>query len=329
MQTMFFVGLDVHVKRTFFAVRHENGSVVAEGNTASVYKDVKAALEPYYSSCLVGMEASTSFYPLRDGFLQDEVAVKVANVLRIRQLVVKNDKLDARRLSDMLRLKTFPESFIPPKNVQHLRNLVTVRHAMLTDKNRTQARLWAACTRAGICLPVRSLFSQKGMLLLKSLVDSGKASRDIVLLISCYETGKMHLERATAELTSCAQATFPKESAKLQEQEGIGPIIAAYIIADVCPISRFASEKKLRRYAGVICCSRESGGKQYDSSLPKSSSRTLLRWALVQAAIHVMRAKGTTLYAYYQSKKNKGKQKAIMAVARQLSDKVFRLLSTT
>ena len=39
--------------------------------------------------------------------------------IRIRELIVKNDKLDARRLSDMLRLNTFPESFIPDKKLKH------------------------------------------------------------------------------------------------------------------------------------------------------------------------------------------------------------------
>ena len=87
-ETKVYIGLDVHVKNTQYAV-----------------KDVKSALESYLHSCIVGMEACTSFYPLREGFIHDNVNVKIANVLRIRQLIVKNDSLDARRLSDMLRLK--------------------------------------------------------------------------------------------------------------------------------------------------------------------------------------------------------------------------------
>ena len=115
----FYIGLDVHSRCTHYTVRTWQGDVVSEGKTSSIYKDVKAVLGPYFHSCIVGMEASTSIYPLHDGFSNDNVPVKVANVIRIRELIVKNDKLDARRLSDMLRLNTFPESFIPDKKLKH------------------------------------------------------------------------------------------------------------------------------------------------------------------------------------------------------------------
>lgn len=81
--TNFYIGLDVHSRCTQYAVRTWQGDVISEGKTSSVYKDVKEVLEPYLHSCIVGMEASTSIYPLHDGFSNDNVQVKVANVIRI------------------------------------------------------------------------------------------------------------------------------------------------------------------------------------------------------------------------------------------------------
>ena len=321
-ETKFYIGLDVHTKSTQYAVRTWQGDVVLEGKCATVYKDVKAALDPYFHSCIVGMEACTSFYPLREGLIQDNINVKIANVLRIRQLIVKNDRLDARRLSDMLRLNTFPESHIPGKEVQTLRDLVSVRHSFLEELTSTKSRIWAVLARHGIKIPERSIFSKKGMLHVKSIIESAKCSSDLKFLYQHYRNVESSLEQSTKEMVEYSSKNFAKEWEKLHSIDGIADIISAYIIANVHPIERFANEKKLRRYAGVIPCFRESAGKFHGSMLPKTSSRALLRWALTQAAHGAIRKKNSNLSLYYLSKKKRSKHKAIMAVARSICDLV-------
>lgn len=326
--TKFYIGLDVHDKVTQYAVRTWQGEITMEGQCSSTYRDVKQRLEPYSHSCMVGMEASTCFYPLYRGFLHDGISVKVANVLRIRQLVVKTDKLDAQRLSDMLRLGSFPESYIPSPEIQTFRNLVSVRHSFLQELNATQSRIWAALHREGLRIPQRSIFSKKGMKQFTELINSGKAELYIVHLYHHYKHVEQELQQATTELVNYAKTNFSKEWTKLQEIDGIGPLVSSYIISEACPIHRFSSEKKLRRYAGVIPCIKESAGKFYGSTIPKSSSRALLRWALVQAAHAAIRTKNSTLRQYYQQRKAAKKNKSIMAVARALCDLVYKKLAS-
>ena len=325
-ETKFYIGLDVHTKSTQYAVRTWQGDVVLEGKCATIYKDVKAVLEPYSHSCIVGMEACTSFYPLREGFMQDNVPVKIANVLRIRQLIVKNDSLDARRLSDMLRLNTFPESFVPSKEIQIVRDLVSVRHAFLEELTATKSRIWAILTRHGIKIPERSIFSNKGMQHVKVIIENEKCSADLKFLYEHYKNIESSLEQSTNELIGYVSKNFPKEWEKLHSIDGIADIISSYIIANVHPITRFANEKKLRRYAGVIPCFKESAGKFHGSMLPKTSSRASLRWALTQAAHSAIRKKDSKLSLYYKSKRKGGKHKAIMAVARSICDLVYMKL---
>lgn len=326
-QTKFYIALDVHTKETQYAVRTWEGDMLLDGCCASMYKDLKGILEPYFHSCVVGMEACSGFYPLREGFIHDGIKVKIANVLRIRQLIVKNDKLDARRLSDMLRLGTFPESFIPSKEIQEMRDLVSVRHSFLQQLNSAQSRIWAALTRKGIKIPERSIFSKKGLAHLNIVIREGKCGSDLKFLFQHYQNIAISLKQSTNELIEFAKSNFPEEWKKLQDINGIGPLVSSYIIADVHPISRFENKKKLRRYAGVIPCFQESGGKFHGSFLPKTSSRASLRWALTQAAHGAIRTKGSKLSLYYKSKKKDKKQKAVMAVARSVCDLVFMKLN--
>jgi len=318
--TNFYIGLDVHSRCTQYAVRTWQGEVITEGKTSSIYKDVKAVLEPYFHSCIVGMEASTSIYPLHDGFSNDNVPVKVANVIRIRELIVKNDKLDARRLSDMLRLNTFPESFIPDKKLKQLRDIICVRHSFLQGLNAAQSRIWALLQMKGIKIPVRRMFSKKGLEHIKLVSES---SPDLKYLYQHYKNIEQSLEQSTNEMIEYASRNFPSEWEKLHSLDGIADIISSYAIAYIHPISRFSSEKKLRRYVGVIPATQESGGKFIGCMLPKHSSRALLRWAFTQAAHCAIRKKDSKLRAYYNARKKNKKQKAIMAVAREICDMAY------
>jgi transposase len=106
-------------------------------------------------------------------------------------------------------------------------------------------------------------------------------------------------------------------------------VIACYIIAQVFPIKRFPSNKKLRRYAGVIPVSKSSGNYTSKGRIPKTSSRTLLRWALIQAANTIGKTK-TPLGSYYRMKKKQKKNAGIakVAVASSLIDIIYKVLTT-
>lgn len=327
-KTRFFIGLDVHKDPTVYVVRDWKGNVVREGKCATDYKDLKSNLEPYLFSCVVGMEASTAFYPVYNGFLDNNIPVKVANVLRIRQLIDKTDLLDARRLSDMLRLGTFPESYIPDEKIQNLRSLVNLRHSFLQLQTATKNRIHAVLAMNGVKIPYRSTFTQKWCKHLVTVIARNVCGSELDYLYEHYKSVSKNLEKSTAELIETVKVNYPKEFDLLGSIDGIGPLISSYVVADVCPISRFSNPKKLRRYAGVVPGIKQSGKKAHTGALPKFSSRHLLRWAFVQAAHAAKKKKTSRLRAYYhlQKKKNKCNQKAIMALASSISDVIYNTL---
>ena len=137
----YFIGLDVHKKKTTYVVKDQIGNIRLEGETATLYSDLYERLKPYLKQAIIGLEASTSYYTIYKEFLKNHYNIKVANTLQLRQLIVKNDPLDARRLSEMLRLGTFPSSYIPNETIQHLRSLLQVRHSFIEEKTRCNNRI--------------------------------------------------------------------------------------------------------------------------------------------------------------------------------------------
>ncbi len=328
-KTQFYIGMDVHKVFTAYAVRSAEGSIALEGRCSTIPRDLLAALEPFLFSCIVGIESNTEVYPIYDAFRAKKLDIRVANTIQMRTLVGKNDSLDAMRLSDMLRLGTFPCSFIPDEKVRALRNMVKMRHGMREDCTRIQLRIQALTRLHGLAMPSGESFSKRWCLSLEGHIALLHGGLELRHSYDRYVFERAKLEQVTHEMTELAKAYFPREFGALRGRKGIGEILASYFIAEICPIGRFKSEKKLRRYAGVIPCTEQSAGKTYSTSLPKATSRGILRWALVEAG-HCMVKCDEKMKAYYRKKKKEKKNSgtAMMAVARCVSDVVYKVLAS-
>ena len=327
-ETKFYIGLDVNENMTAIAVRSWKGDIVKSGECATRYDDIAKAVEPYLFNCKIGLESCTSYYHIYWSFKKKGYDILVANTLRIRQLVTKNDQLDAERLSDMLRLGSFPTSYIPDEKLMKLRSLVTLRHNFVEESTSFQNQIKAILTKYGFFIHERTNFSKKWCEKLQIIIAEHAEVPELYHSYEHYQILEHKITTLTAEIISFAKKHWANELMLLDSIPGIAEVLACYYVAQICPISRFKNEKKLRRYAGVVPCSKESGGKCYGSSLPKTSSRSLLRWALVQSSWAAVKGKNNLAKYYHKKRKTKMKNKAIMTVASSLSDVIFKVLSS-
>ena len=327
--TKYFIGLDVHKKRTTYVVKDRIGNIVLEGETATLYSELYGRLEPYLKSSIVGLESCTSYYTLYQNFLKNNYNIKVANTIQLRQLIAKNDKLDAKRLAEMLRLGTFPTSYIPDEEIQRLRSLLQVRHSMMEEKVRCNNRIQAFLDRNGIVMPDQEAFGKKWRQKLLQYIGSGEVSLELRYEYDHFVYLEKKSEHLGQEISGYTMKYWKKEYKLIQSITGFGPVLSCYVIAHILPISRFSSNRKLRRYAGVVPTFHESGGKRSKGHIPKTSSRKHLRWALIQAANAAGRT-NTKLGRYYRKKKKQKNNAGIahVAVASSMIDIIYKVLTT-
>ena len=325
----YFIGLDVHKKKTTYVVLDKLGNILLEGETATLYSDLFERLKTYLKSSMIGLEACTSYYTLYQNFLKNNYSIKVANTIQMRQLIAKNDRLDAKRLAEMLRLGTFPCSYIPDKKIQRMRSLVQVRHSLMEEKVRCNTRIQAFLDRNGVVMPPHKAFSKKWRNALMQYMGSGLVSMELRHEYDHFVFLEKKTEQLDQELQGYARKNWTKEYHNLQSITGIGPVIACYAIAHILPIERFSSNRKLRRYAGVVPTCKQSGNKVSRGRIPKTSSRKLLRWSLIQAANTIGKT-DTNLGRYYRRKKKQKKNAGIakVAVASSLIDILYKVLTT-
>lgn len=226
----------------------------------------------------------------------------------------------------MDRLGNLPTSYIPEKNVQSLRNMISLYHRFVQNRTKLKNQIHANLDRNGIKISVRTPFSKKWLVGLQEQL----ANVDSIELRYLFETEQDMSKRVDGlkiELIGYAKREFKRELELVTSITGIGELLGSYILAEVLPITRFESKKKLNRYAGVIPVTNKSDGKIYATYLPKTASRKLLRYALVEAANAAIKQKGRLQEYFKKKKKGRKYGQAIMCVARTISDLVYAVLT--
>ena len=229
----------------------------------------------------------------------------------------------------MLRLGTFPTSYIPDEEIQRLRSLLQVRHSMMEEKVRCNNRIQAFLDRNGIVMPDQEAFGKKWRQKLLQYIGSGEVSLELRYEYDHFVYLEKKSEHLGQEISGYTMKYWKKEYKLIQSITGFGPVLSCYVIAHILPISRFSSNRKLRRYAGVVPTFHESGGKRSKGHIPKTSSRKHLRWALIQAANAAGRT-NTKLGRYYRKKKKQKNNAGIahVAVASSMIDIIYKVLTT-
>jgi transposase len=104
---------------------------------------------------------------------------------------------------------------------------------------------------------------------------------------------------------------------------GIGPLLSRVIRYELWDIDRFESFKKLMSYVGTAPATWQSAESVSHGGITRQGN-TYVRWAIVEEAQHVKRARDPyLLWKYTRLSKRRGRMKARMAVACDILQAVY------
>jgi len=193
---------------------------------------------------------------------------------------VKNDERDAADLADLLRMGRLPEAWIAPHEIRELRELTRYRHKLVGLRTSCKEQVHAVLAKLGIPITCSDIFGAGGELWLGALA-----------LPQPYAGKVASLRMLTAELTREITLLDTVIASLLERHDGyhavqalpgIGPVLAAVIVAEVGDVRRFASAGRLCSWAGLTPRHRESDAKVARGHITKQGS-PILRWAMVEA----------------------------------------------
>jgi transposase len=134
-------------------------------------------------------------------------------------------------------------------------------------------------------------------------------------------TVEAKMKKATAELKTIVLA----RDSRLMDIHGVGPVVAARILADVGDITRFADRNRFASWTGTAPLDASSG-EQNRHRLSRAGNRRMNHMLHIAAVTQIrLDTEGRT---YYRRKRAAGKKRleAMRCLKRRLSDVVYRQL---
>lgn len=324
---MLYAGIDVHRKTSYISIIDEKGNQVAQKNLPSEEEEILGFLGQMPEAPKVAMESSSAWYWIYDSLTSQGYEVVVTNPRKTKAIgaaKIKNDKLDAHMLAQLLRADLVATIQVSSLEHRELKELLRHRAKLVRDAARMKNRIQNLLAKNNLKPEVKDLFSQKGRGLLALLSLPSYQQRQVDTYLAHHDLLRASIEPLDQEIKQRAQQD--PQAQLLMSLPGVGPVVALTILAEVGDISRFPSHRQLAAYAGLVSSLDSSAGKDRLGRITKQGS-PWLRTALVEAAQCVARMKNRRLNLFFRKRITKaGYKKAIIATAHRLLMFVFYVL---
>ncbi len=318
-----YVGLDIHKTVVEAAIIDASGALVERARFVCTRNQIErfASLRLHVDDH-VAVEATTNTWPVVDLLSPHVASVVVSNPLRTRAIAeakVKTDKVDALVLAQLLRADYLPPVWQPDASTRTLRLLTSRRAALVADRVRLKNRLHAELAQRLIPLPdgLDDLFCAAGR---RWLAELG-VELDAVAQAAVSSTLRL-LEAVEAEVAAVEQllACFGHDDPRVKlllTIPGVNVTVAQTVLAALGDIGRFGDGDHAASYLGLVPSTRQSAHRTYHGPITRTGN-SHARWVLVQAAQHVSRHPGPLGHSFRRLAKRKGRNVAVVAIARKL-----------
>lgn len=320
-----YVGIDVHRKRSRVAVIDEGGEVLANRNVPNGVKPVLSVIGGLPAGTPAAYEAAFGWgwlLELLEGYGFEPHMVHPLQCKAIASARLKDDKVDAATLAQLLRAGLLPEAWIAPPEVRQLRALLRHRAQLVRLRTLLRNRVHAVLADHGHGRPA-GCWSGPGRQWLAAL-ELPAVSREVVDdALALTDALQVPIDRLDLEVRQRAKAG-PRVKA-LTQLPGAGPFTALVLLAEIGDISRFSSARKLASWAGLTPTVRGSDRTVHHGHISKQGPvwvRRVTCEAAQTAKRHPDFAPG-----YEALARRRGRKIATTAVARKLLTRVYHLLT--
>ena len=294
MDTVRFVGLDVHAETIAVAVAEPTGEVRSLGvipNRGESIRRMVKKLGPL-GHLRVCYEAGPTGYVVywQLTALGVRCAVVAPTLVPVKAGDrVKTDRRDAEKLARSYRAGDLTAVWVPDASHEALRDLVRAREAAKKDQLRARHRLGKFLLRHGRrpAEPMRA-WSQRHLTWIKGDVHFEQPAQEATLLDYLHEvehaaTRIERLERAIDDAILSAPPRMRAVVDALQALRGIAKVSAVTIVAEVGELTRFGRARQLMGYCGLGAREDSSGERHRRGGITKTGNAHLRR-IVVEAA---------------------------------------------
>lgn len=201
---------------------------------------------------------------------------------------VKTDRRDAIKLARFLRLGELVGIVPPDEEVEALRDALRAREDAVFAQRRARQHLSSFLLRHDRKWSMASSWTDKHLVWIRSQRFASVVQQRV---LEDYVREVESQTKRLAEATEYVEELAPKTKRCatlyhwLQALRGVGPIVAATIVAELGDLRRFKTASHLMSYVGLVPSERSSGPRTSRGSITKAGNPHV-RWKLIESAWH-------------------------------------------
>jgi len=164
MENMYYIGLDVHKKTIAFCIKSADGRAVRQGTVNAQRPALRQWLQELDTPWMGTLEATIFTGWIYDLLKPHAVELKVAHPEMLKAITAakkKNDRADAEKLADLLRVNLLPECHMMPPELRELRRILRYRNLVVRSATKMKNKISGLLMEVGAQYNKRRLHGRR------------------------------------------------------------------------------------------------------------------------------------------------------------------------
>ena len=320
MNRFYYIGLDIHKRIIAYCIKTIDGCLIDQGKIEANRKSVEEWVKDLPGPWVGAMEATIFTGWVYDFLRPHAIALKVAHPAMLKAITVakkKNDRADAEKIADLLRVNLLPECHMLSEEIRELRRILRYRNHIVRTAVKMQNKMSGLLMEVGVTYSKKRLHGKKYFHeLLERVEDIPPSVKELLQLSrSGYEMFRSFQKRLVAELRT--NQLIRDRVHRLMTIPGVGEITALTWALEIGDPDRFSSTRKAISYCGLCSAQKESAGKEQRGPISKKRNKHL-QTMLIEAAKLAPHWNQHLAIIHERELKKGNRNRATLAVARKL-----------
>ena len=327
-----YVGVDLHSTQFTCCFLGEDG--VQRSETYSVdeegFRKFQGMVDANTYIMVEATKGSFKFWEIMHPHVRECLIANTYKLKLISMVGKKTDKIDAEKLAKFLKMQIqsneqlFRPVYVPEAEIQALRSLFASYKFLNRQSTMTKNMIHALFKQQLLVIERRDLASQVGRRRIMEIPLPDFAAVQVKIMMDNLESIEAQRSRIEDEIYKVGRK-YEKQIDILTSINGISPLIALALMADIADVSRFPNAKHMTSYLRSVP-DIDSSNNSTKILRTTKQGRKLSITLLTQAIIHVRRA-NTNLLAWDQKKRGKKSAGRIrMAECRKTFVHIYHML---
>jgi transposase len=320
MNAIYYIGLDIHKKTIAYCVKKVDGTLVRQGTVCAERKALQQWQSELPGPWYGAMEATIFTGWVYDFLKPYAVDLKVAHPAMLKAITAakkKNDRADAEKIADLLRVNLLPESHMMSEELRELRRILRYRNMIVRTAVKMKNKMSGLLMEVGAQYSKKRLYGKKYFsVLLEQVEDIPSSVKELLKLsrngFELYDGIQKKLVNALRE-----NKRIRERVQRLMSIPGVGEITALTWVLEIGELERFSSSRHAISYCGLCSAQNESAGKEQRGPISKQRNKHL-QTTLIEAAKLAPRWNEQLALLHEKELARGNRNRATLAVARKL-----------